>query len=821
MSEKTITISFANINLRSILIKIIPIFLIGIALFAIIWGLYKRLASEQAFNTFVYPFEQDFQEFDIYRWFPQDGIGHWSLVNNALVQTDQEAESASIFVSHWLVEGQPYLISVQIDLSEGGRSAGINFNAEYPEIYTHHHRAVVTLSDGLFELSTGLVTEMDGYKEQVRVPLGSLEQPFRLDVLAGAEVYAVQINGQTLIENRPLFYHDGLVGLVASGSSVIFDDIKLAEIENNIFEINLREVETLPHEIPEQVVGNMIYTSNFAGGSKSNGWVPFSGDWELVDGYLTQQDPTGYDFGIGYENSKFESFILQTTFTHQEGIGAGVLFNMPTPYQTNGAHMVRYSESGKGVFWGYYDANGNFTGQGHAITPTKDDTPHTIKIMSGDDIYAIFVDNQQVATNIPLINNSGYIGLITSRSTAAFGLVDISGLLYDLWAEVDSEYGSTLVTPPLTVDAVNWSSPLQVNATLFDEGFHSDALNSSWIPINGHWRVKDNLLVQSDQGGYDFGIGFDGEIFQDYRYDVPITHIGGVGAGLLFNMPSPNSLQWASIVRYSDTTDKLMWGYYDEAGKFKGQGSATVPAPGLGQHIISVVSKETYYDVWLDGERLGTDIPLARKRGYIGLVTSRSAGEFGPLTISSSNKTLGDNLSLLGNMYIISGDWTQDGLDIRQNNTDFKDSILSIGVFAGVYSLETTITLPKKTELDEAGGGIIFHMPAQDDYANAHLVRLSGGGRGVFWGYFDEDKGFVGQGSKSFTKDTDEDDLEKAANVFLIKIIVQNDTYDLLINGEKIVEGAKLVNKEGFIGLLTYRGPVTFKNINLMVGGLQ
>lgn len=826
--KKTITVSFENINFGGILKKSLPIVLIGLAILAINWGLHKGLAPDEAFDTFIYPYEQDFQDVEVHRWFSQEGTGTWSLSAETLQQNDTESENAQLYVPHWLVKAQPYRIAAQIDLTGGGESAGINFNAQYPQIFTQHHRAVVTHHTGEYELSTGVVTEDTGYKEQVRIPLAALEQPFRLDVLVGEEVYAVQVNGQTLIENRPLVYQDGLVGLAATGAAS-FDDLNLTEIETSVFDVNLNEIETRPHQIAEPVVGDLIYTSNFAGGTGSNGWVPFSGDWEIVDGYLAQRDPTGFDYGISYESDAFQSYILQVALTHQEGIGAGVLFNMPTPYQTNGAHMVRYAESGNGVFWGYYDALGNFTGQGHAVMPTSAGTTHTLKIVSGEAAFAIFVDNQQVAANVPLMLNSGYIGLITSRSAAAYGMVDVSGLQNDLWAAGDDAPSAlnpapmSGTTPQVGVDSADWGAPLWANANFFEAGFHPEAAKSNWVPINGHWRIKENTLVQTDIGGYDFGIGYSGEIFQNYRYAVPLMHIGGTGAGLLFNMPDPGSLAWASTVRYSDTADMLMWGYYDETGKFKGQGSADVAAPGTERHIISVLSKENTYDVLLDGETVGQDIPLARKRGYIGLVTSRSSARFGPLRVSGSAGTLvsqpdGMTVEMLGNMRIISGDWTQEGDTITQNNPDFNDYVLSTDVSAGVYTLETTITLPADADLDDAGGGLIFHMPDQTSRANAHLVRLSGGGKGVFWGYFDADKAFVGQGSASFEQN---ENLAAAAGSYAVKIVVQHDSYALLVDGIEIASDIALINSDGYIGLLAYRGPVSFGEINLKVGGSQ
>ena len=213
------------------------------------------------------------------------------------------------------------------------------------------------------------------------MPLPTLEPPFRLDVLVGEKTYDVQINGETLIEDRPLDYHNGLVGLFATGLAS-FDTLTLTAVEETAYSVDIAEVETLPTNLAPSVVGDIVYTSNFKGCAGMTGWVPISGDWEVVNGFLTQKDPTNYDFSIGYEPNTFQAYILQVSLTHLEGLGGGILFNMPTPYQTNGAQMVRFSDNGNGLFWGYYDDAGEFYGQGHFQTPITTNTPYTLKIVA-------------------------------------------------------------------------------------------------------------------------------------------------------------------------------------------------------------------------------------------------------------------------------------------------------------------------------------------------------------------------------------------------------------------------------------------------------
>ncbi|HNB54022.1 MAG TPA: hypothetical protein PK530_18890, partial [Anaerolineales bacterium] len=820
--------SLPKINLRKLIPTLAPY---GALLFAILflnWGLFRRLNPDEPFSTFEMPYEQPFEDVPVHRWFSDKG-GQWVIQKTTLQQAKAEAENAQLFVPHWLAEDQPYHLSVEINLTAPG-AAGLVFNAQYPDIYTQNQRAYVHRTETQYELIAGGTDAEGVFVVQQTVPLSELEQPFRLDVLVNEKTYTVQINGKTLIENRPLDYHNGLVGMIATNLAT-FDTLTLTAIEETAYNVDIAEVETLPTNLAPSVVGDIVYTSNFAGGSGMTGWVPISGDWEVVNGYLTQQDPTNYDFSIGYEPNTFQAYMLQVSLTHLDGIGGGILFNMPTPYQRNGAQMVRFSDNGNGLFWGYYDDAGEFFGQGHYQTPIATNTAYTLKILSGDTTYAVYLNDQPLASDIPLLRNSGYLGLITARSSVSFGLVEISSLLNELWTGdvtptviyagngTDSGGGTVNATPlpptitptPAPTDAATPTATptptghaplpgqLFAAASFFGGGFPANAAESAWNPLGGQWQINENFIQQTLPSGYDFGLVYTGQKFSQYQLDVTLSHLEGTGGGVLFNVPDPTALQWGSLVRYSQD-NKLMWGYYDEAGKFKGQGSAVVPAPGDASHVLTIITKDTTYDLQLDGAPVAENVPLARKSGYIGLGSTLSAVRFESVKITLPERPtptpppLGEKL---GNMQVVNGDWTQNGTVFTQNSTDFEDFILSTGVFAGVYTLETTITLPATPELQDAGGGVIFHMAVQGDRRNAHLVRLSGGGKGVFWGYFDDNGAFIGQGSTSFAAAnpdgaTPTPVAEGTPLVFQFKIIVQNDTYDLYVNGELIAAGIEL-----------------------------
>ena len=250
--------------------------------------------------------------------------------------------------------------------------------------------------------------EIGSFVPQAKVPLPLDLNEFRLDLFVYDNSYLVQLNGQRLIDRRPLFYKNGLTGFYSIGS-VIFDSLKITAADN----VN---------------PGDLVYVSDFDQEPGGAGWVPFNGQWHVSEGQMAQQDPTLHDTGIGYESGTFENYVIQTSFQHHEGAGAGIFFNMPSPYQINGAHVVRYSDETDALIWGYYDAQGTFVRQGFADIAPPGDQSHLLRVFSGADSYDVFLDDQLVARDVPLQQSQGSIGLTTSRSAAGFSLVEVFSL---------------------------------------------------------------------------------------------------------------------------------------------------------------------------------------------------------------------------------------------------------------------------------------------------------------------------------------------------------------------------------------------------------
>jgi len=78
--------------------------------------------------------------------------------------------------------------------------------------------------------------------------------------------------------------------------------------------------------------------------------------------------------------------------------------------------------------WGYFDAKGNFVGQGDAPVDPPGDQPHILQIATDGAQYSITLDNKLIAGNIPLLNKEGHIGLTASQSVVAFEEVTVTAL---------------------------------------------------------------------------------------------------------------------------------------------------------------------------------------------------------------------------------------------------------------------------------------------------------------------------------------------------------------------------------------------------------
>jgi len=174
------------------------------------------------------------------------------------------------------------------------------------------------------------------------------------------------------------------------------------------------------------VAKNAYFFEDFSSDATLAQWNAVIGEWRFEPGALVQLQLQGYDYSTIYTGS-FSQFTLRVRFSHRQGIGGGLLFNMPDAASEKSGHMVRYFEDNV-LAWGYFNTEGVFSGQGNIRVDPPGIQAHTLQISADGAVYSIKVDEQLVAENIPLINKQGHIGLTASQSVVAFEEVEITAL---------------------------------------------------------------------------------------------------------------------------------------------------------------------------------------------------------------------------------------------------------------------------------------------------------------------------------------------------------------------------------------------------------
>jgi hypothetical protein len=775
------------------------------------------VAPKQPVTTYTLPYTQTFDDVNLKRWFSASGV--WTLRTGTIQQTVGGEEAGQMHIPLKVPEDTPYHASVFITLKKDTREAGLSFNAQYPNLIAKQHRVYISrMNPQTLELVAGYMDSTGAFLTQAQIPLSINTSEFRLDVYVYSNSYLVQVNGQRLIENRPLFYKNGMLGFYALGPAV-FDTYQLTVAE-------------------DQNPGDMVYTSDFDQQPGGAGWVPISGTWEIASRQMTQSDSSTTDAAIGYETSTFQNYTLHATFNHLTGQGAGILFNMPSPYDINGAQLVRYADETDSIIWGYYDAKGIFTRQGYKDALPAGTATHTIQIFSGADSYDVFLDDAIIARDVPLQSIQGAVGLITSRSSAAFSNVQVFPLFGSTSDPVTALTQSTpgtkpnITSTPTAIAATASKSTPTAQATLqpasastpvitgtaasgstspYHGVFSGKLSDAGWKILNGDWKFAEGNFVQSKIDGFDFAVAYTKSAFKNFSIQTGFTHVQGSGAGIVFNMPYTDRLAGASMVRYSDKRDNaIIWGYFDTTGVYKNQGYADVPNAGTDRHTLRVVGGDKSYSIYLDDRMIVQSVLYTSgyNSGYFGLVTSRAHVIYDEVAVDGVGAVFKGTYSSMDgftDQRIVSGKWKIQNNKATQTVTDVSDYIWNTGVQASDYTISAKITLPNTAI---SGGGFIIHMSERGTKNNSYIIRLKDGGSAIWWGEINAEGKFKGQGS---TK------IDKTGNASVLKLIVKLDKVTILVNDKEIVKDVTITSQDGWIGLLAYGGPVTFEDVKLDV----
>jgi len=204
-----------------------------------------------------------------------------------------------------------------------------------------------------------------------------------------------------------------------------------------------------------------------------------------------------------------------------------------------------------------------------------------------------------------------------------------------------------------------------------------------------------------------------------------------------------------------------------------------------------------------------TEIPIVNPvtTGYVALTTSQSAVAFDRVdfgALVSQTAEVATNIDT----ELVNGNWvTADGV-IQQLDTENTDYIAGTGLAGERFTISVNLTLP--ADNPDAGAGIVFHMNDRNEPGLGYMVRLGSGGGEIFWGRYDAGRVFSGEGGIPLEL--------PAGEAIALSLIVRNSSFDIVLNGVTIVEAIPLERSSGWIGLVSFSGPVVFNNVNLQLG---
>lgn len=355
------------------------------------------------------------------------------------------------------------------------------------------------------------------------------------------------------------------------------------------------------------------------------------------------------------------------------------------------------------------------------------------------------------------------------------------------------------------------SSQLSANRTprvdqLINQSF------AEWQALGGSWTFAENRAEQSDVNQPDMALVYAENPVGNTQLDVTFKAIDNYGAGIFFGMGSPDSLHDSHLVRFETTGDAIFWGRFDKAGVFKGQGYAPVVVDFSQPQQLSIVLGDSDYQILLNGELLVDSVPLYRPTGYFALTTTYSHIQFSDLAVIQNgiklNASVSDTTCALGE-----GKWAVEEEVGQVVGAADELSIHSLDVLASTYTLESVISFDDLA--DGAGdetavnssGGFIFHMSAPENKCEAKIVRFADNGERIVWGTVDNDGIFINEGSAA---------VAMSGEDALLAINVQDEQYDILIDGEVVADELPLTDGQGWIGLVVNGGTATFDAIRLL-----
>lgn len=549
------------------------------------WVLFADTAIPLSF-----PYHETFDQLDRLRYRQFGGV--WQVRDAALVQSDASGTDLMAVIPLALSPDQPYRFSTRLRFVDGRQGGGLMFNLQHPDNRRQSHMVRLGTDDegirylvyGSFDDRLNFVAQ--GSINNIDLP-ASADGNLQLDVQVDNDHYAILLNGNSVIDAVSLIYEGGYPALTTWFSAVAFDDVTITT--------EALSQAPAPTILPTSIVVDdaPLLSDTFDDSSAASAWTMVSGTWTFEAGELHQTGLEGFDLAISHADI-FSQYVLVTHLRHEQGVGGGVLFNMPQSDSTYGGQMVRYFENNV-LAWGYFDESGAFVGQGSTAVTPPGQALHQLQVRVSEGRYAVTLDGVLLAENIPLISSQGHIGLTASQSSVAFEDVQVLPLDYDV-------------------------SGLSVRP-------------ESTAATTGDWQLVDGVLTQvaTESAIYLRPTGLWAERFQ-LTVDIALGETATY-AEVAFHLAEASSLAGGYAVRLDRQERMASWGRYDEAGSFQVLGTAALTMNEESQNLSLNVA-ESSFDLRLNQVVVAESVPLDRNMGWISLVTNGGPVSFTRFTLA-------------------------------------------------------------------------------------------------------------------------------------------------------------------------------------------
>ncbi len=372
-------------------------------------AIHSRLEpSVRSFVSLPYIFDGNLEGWEVHsgNWLSEDGV----------LQQDRNAEG---------------LISSPLYLSESGlrfsvqleAGAGISFfKQDRSSLKESHVVYVLEQTDGLAVIA-GYIGQDGGLNTQskytYKLPLN--QTSVALSIETTEDSYSIFLNNDLIVEALNLNYRRGWLAL-SSAHRTRFEGLMIDK--SSIASTELALSTTVSENTTD-----VLYENDFSFPLERQ-WRILSGNWRVTDGQLWQYMSEGFDYTVLYPES-FNNYQVEVEFEQSDAAGAGLVFNLPSLSGYEGGHLLRFTHNDageEGIFWGFYNDDGDFIGQGYLAMPLEKDVLHSLRLDVSDSVYSIYFDGELVRDGLPLQNQAGFLGLTVSQSTVAFERLQIRNL---------------------------------------------------------------------------------------------------------------------------------------------------------------------------------------------------------------------------------------------------------------------------------------------------------------------------------------------------------------------------------------------------------